>query len=199
MWMLIIVKCNDYFDPKSCGNESFPFKGHFSCQVFQTEGSIPKLLFHFLLLWQPSCNLSDSNDTLGTSGWDLILCVCPSTQWPSFQSHIQQINVSEKNLRLPRRWEEITAGPHLLPSRGHKSWLGGTDAGTVTNLHNYWGQSSPEYLWLFPVGRFFFKNPSLMFKCGEDGAKALVTPGPLPLPCLHHHDHGSPRWSNSTQ
>lgn len=163
MWMLIVVKCNEHFDPQNCGNESFPFKGLFSCQVFQTEGSVPELLVHFLSFSQCFCNLSDSSDILGTSGWDLILCVCQSIQWPSFHSHLQQINVSEKNLRLQSQWEEITTGPYLLPSRGHKRCLQGADVGTVANLHNYMGQRSPEYLCLFPVGRLKKKNKVLLW------------------------------------
>lgn len=197
MWVLIIVKCNDHFDPENCWTESFSYKGLYSWQALQAEGSIPGLLVYFLWFWQCLCHLSDSNDTLETSVWDLILCVCQSTQWPSFHSQIQQINLSVKNLRLPTRWAEITTGPHLVPRGSHKSGLWGTDMGTVAHLHNYLGQKSPECPWLFPTCRFL-KTP-LMFKCRKDCAEDLIAPGPLSLPHLHRRDHRSHCWSKSMQ
>lgn len=123
MWMLITVKCNEHFDPECCGNESFPFKALFSCQVFQTGGSISERLVHFLLFWQRSCNLSDSNDTLGTSGWDLILYVCQSTQWPSFHSHILQINVSEKTSGFRDNGKKAPLAHTCCPGVIRTSWL----------------------------------------------------------------------------
>lgn len=80
----------------------------------------------------------------------------------------------------------------------------GTDIGAIANLHNYLGthQSSPEYLWLFLICRFF-KNTFLMYKCWEDGAKNLMVPGPSSLPPqafitsspLYYRSH---HWGKST-